>query len=93
MSACTHARFCGKRMAHGDREHGCSDVDEVQCDPTIGTRVETPTAPPGLDRLPYRRCSACSRTLTRNEWRLLGIPQECQCGSWSWVAVISAAAR
>lgn len=46
MTACTYARFCGKRMAHGDRANGCNDVDEAACNPALGS---TPTAPAATD--------------------------------------------
>lgn len=85
MTACTHSRFCGKRMAHGDREHGCNHVDEQSCSPVMVIRGETPTAPPGPDAKPYRKCSNCYRRVTKAEWQLAGGKMSCACGSWSWV--------
>lgn len=85
MTACTHARFCGKRMALGDRENGCNDVDQLACDPTMTIRGDTPTAPAGPDELPYRKCSNCYRRITKREWLRAGGTLSCTCGCWSWV--------
>lgn len=49
MTKCAHFTFCGKRMAEGDRENGCSDQDAKHCNPTIyvkGRRTRTAPAAP-----------------------------------------------
>lgn len=83
---CQFAGFCGKRMALGDRENGCSVVDEVSCDPTLA--AGTKTAPGGDVDQPYRRCTNCYRTRTRRAWNAGMGPRMCDCGSYSWTPII-----
>ena len=85
MTLCTHASFCGKRMAQGDRENGCNHEDEARCSPVIDLRKPTPTAPAGPDEQPYRKCSNCYRRVTKREWMKNNGVMGCACGCWSWV--------
>lgn len=86
MTACRYASFCGKRMAHGDRANGCSDVDEQVCDPNH--RADTVTAPIGAAGQPYRKCCNCYRTRTRRDWDAVSGQRICECGSYSWTPVL-----
>lgn len=83
-ATCKHARFCGKRLAHGDRANGCSIVDESMCDPVMGSPT---TAPASVDDAPYRRCTNCYRQKTRREWLAESGPRMCDCGCFSWQPV------
>lgn len=85
MSSCTHASFCGKRMALGDRENGCNDVDERACHPTLTVKGITPTAPAGPEQQPYRKCSNCYRRITKAQWQAAHAKPLCECGCWSWI--------
>jgi hypothetical protein len=85
MTACTYARFCGKRMAQGDRANGCNDVDEQACDPVVSVRTPTPTAPAAPVEQPYRKCSNCYLRITKREWTAARGDLACRCGSFSWV--------
>lgn len=49
MKMCIHAKFCGKRMALGDRINGCSSLDEQTCSPSMSITSPTPTAPEAPD--------------------------------------------
>ncbi len=84
MTACIYSKFCGKRMAHGDRADGCSSVDQRTCDPSMPLREETPTAAP---QPPYMKCINCYRTITLQQWTGSGHVPLCQCGLKSWAPV------
>jgi hypothetical protein len=85
MTACTHSLFCGKRMALGDRENGCNDVDEAICSPVMTIRRDTPTAPASPEQQPYRKCSNCYRRVTKREFQQAAGQLSCPCGCWSWI--------
>lgn len=50
MKMCQFASFCGKRMARGDRKHGCSAEDQKSCSPE---RRHGPPLPQVLELLPH----------------------------------------
>lgn len=84
MKPCYYAKFCGKRMAHGDRADGCSTLDQRTCDPSMPLREETDTAP---GQPPYRKCGQCPRTLTQQAWESTRATPVCECGSVRWFPV------
>lgn len=79
MKPCDHSKFCGKRMAQGDRINGCNDVDQSNCDAFLRVKENNKTAEPAPS--PMVKCTSCAKQMRA----ALARGKSCVCGSWSWL--------